>query len=206
MVTFDSGTVGLFPAFLSRLLPLDYFLPMLSLSRETTISMSSWRTQKDTAHAKAAKWVRRMIRVYTHPSSQRFMSLSHARTRLRAQQRAFQKFFCSCFTGPFWLNETYSKFVKSKLISSLVFSSDHCTDVMMYKPFCWMNAVPFTVQFVGLKSAVCCVTQQENKWSFALEQIAEVFSTIPRLYFLLVSVETLKPFKLLVISAKERTL
>lgn len=152
-MTFDSGTVGLFPTFPSRLLPLDYFLPMLSLSREAKNCMPSWRTHKDTAHAKAAEWIRR-ISVYTHPSSYRFMSLRHARARLRAQQRAFQKFFCPCFTAPFWFNETYSKCLLNQN-SSLLWCSDCCTDVMMYRSFCWMNAVPFTVGFVGLQSAEC---------------------------------------------------
>lgn len=64
-----------------------------------------------------------------------------------------------------------------------------------------MSAVPFTVGYDGLWSAECYT--KESKRSLTLEQIAEVFSSIPCLQFLLVSVETLTQFKLLAVSATE---
>lgn len=177
---------------------------MLSLSREATICMPSWRTHKDTAHAKAAEWIRRMISVYTHPSSYRFMSLRHGRTRFRAQQRAFQKFFCPCFIAPFWFNETYLKGLLNQNSSLLRCSVQTVAQMSWYIDHFaeWMLCLSlYNLLACNLQS----VTQQENKWLFTLEQIAEAFSSVPCLHFLLVSVETLKPFRLLIISAKEMT-
>lgn len=183
---FNSGTVGLFPPFPSRLFALDYFLPILS--REATICMSSWRTHKDTAHAKAAKWIRRMIRVYTHPLHRDLWAKS-CQNKAQSTTETFPKILLPTFHWTIFVQwNTLKVCVKSKRVSALVFSSDHCTVVMMYRPFCWMSAVPFTVGYDGLWSAECYT--KESKRSLTLEQIAEVFSSIPCLQFLLVSVET----------------
>lgn len=183
-----------------RLLPLDCFLPMLFLSRGTTICMSSWRTHKDTTHAKAAKWIRRMIRVYTHPSSQRFISLSHAKTRLRDLSKNSYVHVSPDQFGSVKHSQTVCE-IKMLIFFSAKFRPLHtCQDVLtiLLTLWCAFHCVIWWL-------AVCSVLHNGRVndhllWNKSLECLS-----LPHLHLLLVSVEQIKQFKLWVISSIEMT-
>lgn len=128
------------------------------------------------------------------------MGLSHARTRLRAQQRPFQKFFCPCFTGPFWFNETHSKCLLNQNASLLWFSVQTIAQLSRSTDHFAESVLCLSLY---LRSAECYNKRVINDRLHC--NTAEVLSSEPCLCFSLMSVETLQQFKLLVVSATEMT-
>lgn len=153
---FNSGTVVWFPGFSIKTFAsgLLFFFSMLSLSREISICLLSWRTHKDTAHAKAAKWMDVLMKDDTCVHSSFFIEiykLKPCQNKAWSMTQTFPKILLSMFHWTILVQWNMLKlFVKSKCISSSVFISDVCTEVLIYWPFCWLNNLFFTTWFDGL--------------------------------------------------------